>query len=166
MRKWRRFRAAKKILNCLFKMALDQLLNRIRQIKQNLTSDRENEALRISFDQLALTKLRIQSKGQNFEEQPFAPYTPGYAKERKESGYQVGYVDFTRTGRMFAAVRPRITSSSVFSCTVVIEGSDQRSKDIIAGAAKKRGNILQPSKSEIQFVRDANRARVLKAFQI
>ena len=145
-------------------MAFEQLLNRIRQIKQNLINDRENEALRISFDQLALTKLRIQSKGQNSQEAAFAPYVPAYAKDRQKAGYQVGYVDFTRTGRMFAAVRPRIESSTVFSATVVIEGSDQRSRDIIAGAAKKRGNILQPSKAEIEFTRQANRRRVLRAF--
>lgn len=147
-------------------MAFENLLARIRQIKQNLVNDRENEALRIAFDQLALTKLRIQTKGQNFNEQPFAPYVPPYAKERQAAGYQVGYVDFTRTGRMWAAVRPRVESSSIFSATIVIEGADQRSKDIIAGAAKKRGNILQPSKSEIEFVRQANRERVLKAFRI
>lgn len=147
-------------------MAFENLIARIRQIKQNLVNDRENEALRIAFDQLALTKLRIQTKGQNFNEQPFAPYVPAYAKERQAAGYQVGYVDFTRTGRMWAAVRPRVESSSIFSATVVIEGADQRSKDIIAGAAKKRGNILQPSKSEIEFVRQANRERVLKAFRI
>lgn len=147
-------------------MAFEQLLNRIRQIKQNLVNDRENEALRIAFDQLALTKLRIQTKGQNFNEQPFLPYVPAYAKERQAAGYQVGYVDFTRTGRMWAAVRPRVESSSIFSATVIIEGADQRSKDIIAGASKKRGNILQPSKSEIEFVRQANIQRVLKAFRI
>lgn len=147
-------------------MAFEQLLNRIRQIKQNLINDRENEALRIAFDQLALTKLRIQTKGQNFENQPFAPYVPDYAKERQAAGYQVGYVDFTRTGQMFAAVRPRIESSSVFSATVVIEGSDQRSRDIIAGARKKRGNILQPSRDEIELTRQANIQRVLKAFQV
>lgn len=145
-------------------MAFEQLLNRIRQIKANLINDRENEALRISFDQLALTKLRIQSKGQNSQEAAFAPYVPAYAKERQAAGYQVGYVDFTRTGRMFAAVRPRVESSDIFSATVVIEGSDQRSRDIIAGAAKKRGNILQPSKAEIELTRQANRRRVLRAF--
>jgi len=147
-------------------MAFEALLNRIRQIKQNLINDRENEALRISFDQLALTKLRIQTKGQNSNEQPFAPYVPAYAKDRQKAGYQVGYVDFTRTGRMFAAVRPRVESSTVFSATVVIEGTDQRSRDIIAGAAKKRGNILLPSKAEIELTRQANRQRILKAFGI
>lgn len=144
----------------------DALLNRIRQIKQDLISNREAEVLTIALDQIALTKLRIQTKGQNSNEQPFAPYTTAYAKERKGSGYQVGYVDFTRTGRMWANVRPRIVKSSPFSATVVMEGADQRAKDIIAGAAGKRGNILQPSQAEIELTRQANRRRVFKAFGI
>lgn len=144
----------------------DALLNRIRQIKQDLISNREAEVLTIALDQIALIKLRIQTKGQNSNEQPFAPYTEAYAKGRKGSGYQVGYVDFTRTGRMFAAIRPRIVQSSPFSATVQIEGADQRAKDIVAGAVRKRGNILQPSAAEIELTRQANWRRVLKAFGI
>ena len=145
-------------------MAFERLLNRIREIKQNLTDNREREVTLIALDQLALTKLRIQKEGKDSNESPFAPYTPGYKKERGAAGYQVGYVDFTRTGRLWANVQPRITASDIFSATVVIEGSEQRSKDIVAGAAKKRGNILQPSKAEIEFTRQANRRRVLRAF--
>lgn len=147
-------------------MALERLINRIREIKQNLINDREAEVLRIALDQLALTKLRIQTKGQNFNEQPFAPYTPAYKKNRQAAGYQVGYVDFTRTGRLWANVQPRIVASNIFSATVQIEGQEQRSKDIIRGAERKRGNILQPSKAEIELTRQANRRRVLKAFGI
>lgn len=147
-------------------MAFERLINRIREIKQNLIDDRESEVLRIALDQLALTKLRIQTKGQNFNEQPFAPYTPEYKKNRQAAGYQVGYVDFTRTGRLWANVQPRIVASNIFSATVQIEGQEQRSKDIIRGAERKRGNILQPSKAEIELTRQANRRRVLKAFGI
>ena len=147
-------------------MALEAILQQIRQIKQRLTSDREAESLRISLDLLALMKLRIQTEGKNSDEVAFLPYTPAYAKERKSAGYQVGYVDFTRTGRLWANVKPRVESSSVYSATVVIEGGEQRSKDIIAGAARKRGNILQPSRAEIELVRKANRQRILKAFGI
>lgn len=147
-------------------MAFERLINRIREIKQNLIDNREAEVLRIALDQLALTKLRIQTKGQNFNEQPFAPYTPEYKKNRQAAGYQVGYVDFTRTGRLWANVQPRIVASNIFSATVQIEGQEQRSKDIIRGAERKRGNILQPSKAEIELTRQANRRRVLKAFGI
>lgn len=150
-------------------MAFDgirNIINRLERIKQDLIGNREREVLLIALDQLALTKLRVQTKGHDFNERPFAPYVPGYAKERKAAGYQVGYVDFTRTGRLWANIQPRIESSTIFSATVVIEGSEQRSKDIVAGAARKRGNILQPTKSEIEFTRQANRRRVLRAFGI
>lgn len=146
-------------------MALEGLLNRIRQIKNNLTFNREAEAMRMAFDQLALLKLRIQTKGQNSNEQPFAPYVPAYARERQRSGYQVGIVDFTRTGRLWANVAPRVESATDTSVTVVIEGGEKRSKDIIQGARRKRGNILQPTRKEIELIRVANRERVLKAFQ-
>lgn len=146
-------------------MAFERIIQRIQQIKHDLTANREADATLIALDQIALLKLRIQTSGQDSEQKPFSPYVPSYAKERKSAGYQVGYVDFTRTGRMFAAVRPFVVSSSVFSATVQIAGADQRSRDIIAGAAKKRGNILKPTKQEIDLVRRANRERVLKYFQ-
>jgi len=144
---------------------VQQALNRIRQIKQDLINNREAEVLTIALDQIALIKLRIQTKGQNSNEQPFAPYTEAYAKERKGSGYQVGYVDFTRTGRMFAAIRPRIVQSSPFSATVQIEGADQRAKDIVAGAVRKRGDITRPSSGEIAITKQANDQRVFKHFK-
>lgn len=147
-------------------MALERLINRIREIRQTLIDNREREVILIALDQLALTKLRIQREGKDFNESPFAPYTDAYKKERGAAGYQVGYVDFTRTGRLWANIQPRISQSDVFSATVVIEGSEQRSKDIVRGAAKKRGNILQPSKAEIEFTRQANRRRVLRAFRL
>ena len=43
-------------------MALDKILDEIRRIKAELTANRQAEALRIAFDQLALTKLRIQQQ--------------------------------------------------------------------------------------------------------
>lgn len=147
-------------------MALEGILNRIRQIKANLINNREAEALRMGFDQLALLKLRIQTKGQNSEEQAFAPYVPAYARERRAAGYQVGIVDFTRTGRLWANVTPRVESATDTSVTVVIEGGEKRSKDIMKGAKRKRGNILQPTRKEIELIRAANRERVLKAFGV
>lgn len=147
-------------------MAFEAILNRIREIKANLTANREAEALRMAFDQVALLKLRIQTKGQDGNEQPFAPYVPAYAKDRKSAGYQAGYVDFTRTGRLWANVVPRVESATDTSVTVVIEGGEQRSKDIIQGAKRKRGNILQATAKEIELIRQANRERVRRAFGV
>ena len=143
-------------------MAFERVIERIRQIKADITNNREADALRIAFDLTALIKLRIQTSGKDASGSAFADYVPAYAKERKNSGYQVGYVDFTRTGRLFANIAPRVENSNVFSATVVIEGSDQRSKDIVKGAARKRGNILQASESEIELARSANRSRLEK----
>lgn len=147
-------------------MAFERIIERIRQIKNEMTANREADALRIAFDQSALIKLRIQTKGESADGPAFSPYVPAYAKERKKAGYQVGYVDFTRTGQFWGSVLPRVKSSSVFSATVVIESSNQRGQDIVKGAAKKRGNILKPSKAEIELVRNANRERVRKYLQI
>lgn len=147
-------------------MVFDRVIERIRQIKADLTNNREADALRIAFDLTALIKLRIQTTGQNAQGSSFEGYVPAYARDRRSNGYQVGYVDFTKTGRLMANIRPRIASSNAFSATVVIEGEDQRSKDIINGAARKRGNILQASPDEIKLAKEANLSRIEKYFRL
>lgn len=147
-------------------MAFEKVIDRIRQIKADIINNREADALRIGFDLTALIKLRIQTSGKDSSGNPFEGYVAPYAKERQKKGYQVGYVDFTRTGRLMANISPRIESSNVFSATVVIEGGEQRSKAIIAGAEKKRGNILSASKEEIEIARKANQNRIEKYFKL
>ena len=147
-------------------MAFERVIERIRQIKADIINNREADALRIAFDITALVKLRIQTSGKDASGSAFADYVPAYAKQRKKAGYQVGYVDFTRTGRLFANIAPKVESSNAFSTVIVIEGSDKLSKDIIAGAARKRGNILAASESEIELARNANRSRLEKYFNL
>ena len=147
-------------------MAFERVIERIRQIKADIISNREADALSIGFDLAALIKLRIQTTGVDSDGKAFEGYVSPYAKDRQKKGYQIGYVDFTRTGRLMANIAPRIENSSVFSATVVIDGSDQRSKDIIAGAAKKRGNILGASPDEIELARKANQSRIEKYFKL
>lgn len=140
------------------------LLNRVRQAKAELIANREADALRIAFDQIALVKLRIQTRGEKAEGGAFLPYTPDYAKQRQKAGYQVGFVDFTRTGRLMASISPRIQSSDIFSATVVIEPDNDEGKKILQGLSGKRGNILQPSAQELEIIRAANRRRILSYF--
>lgn len=147
-------------------MAFERIIQRIRQIKHDIEANRAADATRIVLDQIALTKLRVQTKGESSTGAAFAPYVPSYKKSRAKAGYQVGYVDFTRTGQMWAAVRPVVVSASVFSATVEIQAANQRAADIIAGARPKRGNITQPSAAEIELSRQANRARIEKYFRI
>ena len=147
-------------------MAFEKLIERIRQIKADITANREADALRIGLDLTALIKLRIQTRGENAGGASFLPYTPFTKADRAAKGYQIGYVDFTQTGRLWASIAPRIESSDVFSATVVIEGRDQYSQDIIKKSAPKRGNITQASKEEIEFARRANRTRIEMYFNL
>lgn len=144
--------------------SIRDLINRLKAAKAEIIANREADALRIGFDQAALVKLRIQSRGENAAGAKFEPYTPAYAKQRQGKGYQVEFVDFTRTGRLMASISPRIESSSVFSATVVIGPDNPESEKIIQGLSNKRGDILAPSEQELQIIREANRRRILKYF--
>jgi len=140
------------------------IIERIRQIKANIIKNREAELMRIAFDQIALLKLRIQTTGLNSNESPFAPYTPDYAKTRQKKGYQIGYVDFTVTGQFMAGIKPVIVESSTFRTIIEFRPTGDRGENIVKGARKKRGNILEPSQSELKIARDANRQRILNLF--
>jgi len=144
--------------------SIRDLINSLKEAKAQIIANREADALRIALDQVALVKLRIQSRGVNADGAKFEPYVPAYAKQRKNKGYQVEFVDFTRTGRLMASISPRVTSSSVFSATVVIGPDNPESEKILAGLSRKRGNILEPSEQELQIIREANRRRILKYF--
>jgi hypothetical protein len=143
-------------------MSIKSIIARIVSARNALIANRPEEALRIAFDQIALIKLRIQTKGLNSDEKPFAPYDPRYAKERRGKGYQVNIVDFTRTGRMWANIVPRLESNTRNAATVIIEGGTQDTRDKVAGQFRKRGNILKPSKGELALLQKANRERVLR----
>ena len=141
-------------------MPIDAILQRLRAVRQEIIQNRADDVLKISSDLLALIKLRIQRTGEDYTGSPFVPYTPFTVKDRKAKGYQVGYVDFTQTGRLWANVAPFLISADVFGAVVELRGSEQRSTEIIQRAKPKRGNILQPSKDEIELARRANQTRI------
>lgn len=130
-------------------MAFEEKIAQLRRIAADIRASRDQRVLRVAFDLSALIKLRIQTKGESASGTKFAGYVPAYARERRAAGYQVGYVDFTRTGRLFASVAPRLLRSDADKTEVVIESREQRGQDILKGAERKRGNILLPSDREI-----------------
>lgn len=144
---------------------IKELIARIEKARDEIVQRREAEVLALAFDQVALLKGRIQQSGLNSEGRKFEPYEARYSKERAGAGYQVEFVDFTRTGRLFANIRPVVRSSGLLQTVVVIEGGDDRSKRILAGAEKKRGNILEPTAEELDFIRQGNRNRILSKIQ-
>lgn len=141
-------------------MNVREALAKLQAARAALIDNREADVLRISFDLAALIKLRIQTTGQDSSNTPFSPYTPDYSKKRKKAGYQVSFVDFTVTGRMFANIAPRIVSSTETGAVVEIGATDDKTKLILAGQFKKRGNILLPTEEEKELVRRLNRERI------
>ena len=130
-----------------------------------LRANREDEVKRIAQDLTTLIKLRIQGSGENYLNSKFSPYTKGYVVQRRKAGAQTQYVDFTRTGRMFASVYPD-TDKNPSGVVIVITAHGRDNIDKVEGAQKKRGNILRPSQEEINLAEQANNERVLKYLQI
>jgi hypothetical protein len=145
--------------------SIRDLLEKIADAKRQLIANREADALRIALDQTALIKLRIQATGEQADGTAFEPYTPGYKKQRQGAGFQIAFVDFTRTGQLFASIRPVVVASNIFSATVEIGPQDANEAGKLAGLQKKRPGILEPSPDELKAVRAANRARILKYLQ-
>lgn len=129
-----------------------------------LTANRENDVLTIKLDQIALIKARIQQQGLDYQGTAFPPYTPAYARTRKNAGYQVGYVDLTRTGATLASLIPVITESSIFAASATIEPGNAESAKIIRGLEVKRPGITVPTKDELRFSEEANGFRWRKYF--
>ena len=127
-----------------------------------MNANRDQEVMIIAFDLTALVKQRVQTSGLDSSEQPFSPYTPEYAKYRAKGGYQVGYVDFTVSGRLWASIRPRVIRSDKYSTTIEVTTRDEHNQDILKGASIKRGNIIYPSLTEIGIAAQANRERIQK----
>jgi len=130
-----------------------------------MSANRDRDALNIALEVKALVQLRIQTTGQNFEEVLFSPYTNQYAKNRNRAGYQTDYVDFTRSGNLWANVRPEVVESTEVKSVVEITARDDGNQVKLQGAVKKRGNILLVSQSEADLIAQLNAQRVQRYFQ-
>lgn len=136
-------------------MAFETEIQQIRQLKSDLLRTQAQRVLAIAFDVSALIKLRIQTTGENSQNQKLPYYTPFTVKSRKAKGYQVGYVDYTQTGQLWASVGPRLISDGGGLCKVVIESRNQRGKDILTKAEPKRGNLLLASDEELKIAQES-----------
>ena len=137
-------------------------IRNLRARLEALEANRPAETLRITLDLVALVKLRVQTRGQSAAGPLFAPYTPGYARQRAKAGYQVGYVDFTRTGRLWASVRPELVRSEMGRTLIEVTARTSEDRDKLRGARRKRGNILLPNEKEIAIAARGNRERIRK----
>jgi hypothetical protein len=146
-------------------MTGEELKERIRLCKEAIERDRPKETLRIALNLLDAVRTRIQTGGGNFRNSPFTPYNPQYAKNRQRAGYQSDYVDFTRTGRLWANIAPQVVESTPEKTVVVISARLPAEQTKLNGQRNRprrgpRGNILIPSEGELDFARAANQARL------
>ena len=146
-------------------MTANDFSNQIRRNVQALRDNRERELEIIGADLSALIKLRIQGSGENYQGAKFSPYSPGYAAQRTKAGFQIGHVDFTRSGRLWASVYPDVDGNGA-KYTIVISAHGVDNIEKVTKAEKKRGNILRLSADELNLAAQANEARVRKYLQI
>ncbi len=140
---------------------ITEFINRLQAVRDEIIKNRPDNIQRIASDVLALTKRRIQQRGENSEGEQFEAYDPIYAiKGRSDQGYQNQIVDFTRTGQMFNSIRAFPVSSNDAETIVEVKASRQSEQDKLDGQFAKRGNILLPNSDEIEFATQANDERV------
>lgn len=147
-------------------MAFEAEIERIRQLKADFIATQGQDMLAAAFDLSALIKLRIQTTGQNYQGGQLPYYTPFTVRTRKAKGYQVGFVDYTQTGQLWASVGPRLISADNGIAKVVIESRNERGKGILDKAEPKRGNLLQPSADELKTVEESYKLRRLNRLNI
>ena len=132
-----------------------------------MSANRAAESLRLVNDLNTLVKLRVQGRGEDSQNRPFSPYSAGYEKRRAKAGFQINYVDFTRTGRLWANVQPLVISQTANSVTIQVSARDAENVRKLEGAlaqpkASPRGQIIRPSREEIELVAALNRNRISK----
>ena len=139
---------------------------RIQKAQRELEEQRKPFVLRMLLDTIAIIKQRVQTSGTNSQGKPFAPYNPIYAiRGRQEKGFQSSFVDFTRSGRLWASIIPKIVDEKDGTTTGEIGARDRENQDKVNGAFKKRGNILRPTKAEIDIIQKANNLRVQRIIE-
>ena len=133
--------------------------NDLRERLKAWTANRGAEVLRIGVSLAGQVKLRVSETGTNAGGSPFPGYTPGYRKTRAKLGFQVEYVDFTRSGALFRDVNAYIADDSPGRTVVTITARRNENQDKLRGAVRKRGNILTPAADELALAQAAYEER-------
>jgi hypothetical protein len=152
-------------------MDLNDYIERIKQARERLISNRQSESLQIAQDILALVQYRVQSTGTNYLSASFAPYSQQRTQQRQQRGRQTRYVDFTDTGELWRSIAPRISANSESATEVTIDARDTRNKEkldkaLIQPRQNPRGNILMLSSDDIDDLTAAHGARIAKYLSI
>lgn len=140
-------------------------IQRLQAAVNELRETRRKDSLRIAADATALTKIRVQSTGSDYQGNPFTPYTTPYTKQKAADGFQVANPDFTATGEAFNNIEQVVIEDTDTRITVEVRGKSDLTRNKMRGWAKKRPPVLRPSKSEIAFVVDSHIKRLKKVLE-
>lgn len=105
----------------------------------------ERRLLRTASDLKDAVRDRVQNSGNNNQNRPFAPYTVPYAKQRQKAGFQIRRVDYTRSGRLWASITPRVVSNNGEQIVIEIGPTGRENEQKLLGAG-----TLQPRKDGVQ----------------
>jgi len=154
-------------------MTPEQLNQRLRTFlrsyfSQNLTRD----ALRLGNNLKNQVRSRVQTRGENSRGRRFAAYTPQYAKQRQDKGFQIRKVDYTRSGRLWSSITVEAQSVGTGEVEITIGPRDQENAKKLQGRGAlnprkdgvARGLIIEPSQEEIDEVFDIWVEEVEEAF--
>lgn len=127
-------------------MTSEELVNGLRAFLDRMSGQElERRLLSTASDLKDSVRDRVQNSGLNRRNQPFAPYTPPYAKKRQKDGLQVRKVDYTRSGRLWASITPTVVSND--GETIIIEigprGRENEVKLLGPGTLKARKDGVQ-----------------------
>lgn len=133
---------------------IGQMRKAVQRAVKRMETERTEMLLRVAENGLALVKSRVQQSGENAQGGRFEPYTEQYAKYgRDRQGYQSQYVDFTRTGRMFASMQPVVVKETATLTVVEVRPNNTADRVKAEGQFKKRGNFMALSNEEDVIIR-------------
>lgn len=171
---------------------INQYIFKLRQAERELNDLRNQNAVKIALDALALIKLRVQNHGTSADggsmgsySQSVVPvwyfkgnsrtgsntaydrlqkkgYFASYADWRKANNLQTQHIDLKFTGDMWRDIKPRVSRSLPVSTLIEINASKSEEQEKLNYNSERYGAILQLSPNELRMIQTANRKRVLK----
>jgi len=171
-------------------MDLTEFIQRLKLVANELQANREAESVQIGREAMALVRLRVQNDKENAQGASFGGYSTtklpkyfftgksmsaaaeakvkkrgakmSYEEFREDNNLETDAKDFTFSGEMWRDTGVSEVNNTADTTTVIIGGTSERSRLLLGYNTERDGDILELSESEIDFVVDAHRERVLK----
>lgn len=171
-------------------MDLKQFIERLKLVANELQANRESESVQIGREAMALVRLRVQNEKEDAKGSSFGRYSQAlvpkqffygkslsaaadnkvrkrggrmsYEEFREDNNLETDAKDYTFSGEMWRDTGVSSVTNTDSTTTVSIGGTSNRSKKLIGYHTERDGDILELSESEIDFIVQANRERVLK----